>query len=152
MFHWKIRKFYVKIQIWNFSRNIGKCGQSSPAAEPSELELREDDRCPPTPSHRLQWPLLCYPSSSPAPWVFNLHFFFCIFFSGPHSQHMDVLRRGVEGSNQSCSCHSSRQCWILNPLSEARDRTHILMDTSGVCNWLNHNRNASTCTLNEKTD
>ena len=26
--------------------------------------------------------------------------------------------------------HSSRQCQILNPLSKARDQTHILMDTS----------------------
>ena len=26
--------------------------------------------------------------------------------------------------------HSSQQCWILNPLSELRDRTCILMDTS----------------------
>jgi len=26
-------------------------------------------------------------------------------------------------------CHSLRQCWILNPLSKAKDRTHILMDT-----------------------
>ena len=53
------------------------------------------------------------------------------------------------GSNQSCSCrptpqpeqhriqaavcdlhHSSWQCWILNPLSEARDQTRVLMDTS----------------------
>ena len=29
--------------------------------------------------------------------------------------------------------HSLRQCQILNPLSEARDRTRILMDTSRVC-------------------
>ena len=29
--------------------------------------------------------------------------------------------------------HSSRQCRILNPLSEATDRTHNLMDTSRVC-------------------
>ena len=28
--------------------------------------------------------------------------------------------------------HSLWQCQILDPLSEARDRTHILMDTSGV--------------------
>ena len=28
--------------------------------------------------------------------------------------------------------HSSRQCWILNPLTEARNRTHILIDTSWV--------------------
>ena len=26
-------------------------------------------------------------------------------------------------------CHSSRPCWVLNPLSEARDQTHILTDT-----------------------
>ena len=25
--------------------------------------------------------------------------------------------------------HSLGQCWILNPLSEARDQTHILMNT-----------------------
>ena len=28
--------------------------------------------------------------------------------------------------------HSSWQCWILNPLSEARDWTYVLMDTSLV--------------------
>ena len=28
--------------------------------------------------------------------------------------------------------HSSRQCWILNPLGEVRDQTHILMDTCWV--------------------
>ena len=28
--------------------------------------------------------------------------------------------------------HSSWQYWILNPLSEARDQTHILMNTSQV--------------------
>ena len=29
--------------------------------------------------------------------------------------------------------HSSQQCWILNPLSKARDWTQILMDPSQVC-------------------
>ena len=38
--------------------------------------------------------------------------------------------------------HSSWQCWILNPLSEARDRTHILMDTSQFRFLLSHNRNS----------
>ena len=35
----------------------------------------------------------------------------------------------------SCVCnlhHSSRQCWIFNPLSEAREWTYILMDASWV--------------------
>ena len=36
-----------------------------------------------------------------------------------------------------CNLHlSSRQCRILNPLSEVRDQTHVLMDTSWVsCRW-----------------
>ena len=37
--------------------------------------------------------------------------------------------------NQSRVCnlnHSSQQCWILNPLDEARDQTPILVDTSWV--------------------
>ena len=28
--------------------------------------------------------------------------------------------------------HSSQQCQIFNPLSEARDRTHVLMDAGWV--------------------
>ena len=39
-------------------------------------------------------------------------------------------------------CHSSLQCQILNPLSEARDQTHVLTDTSWVLNPLSHNRNS----------
>ena len=32
-----------------------------------------------------------------------------------------------------------QQCWILNPLNEARHHTYILMDTSWVLNMLSHN-------------
>ena len=38
--------------------------------------------------------------------------------------------------------HSSRQCWILKPLSKARDQTCILMDASQVHNLLSHNGNS----------
>ena len=37
---------------------------------------------------------------------------------------------------------SLQQCQILNPLSEARDGTHILMDISQILNLLSNNRNA----------
>ena len=62
---------------------------------------------------------------------------------------MEVPRLGVESelqlladatvsatSDPSCICdlyHSLWQCQIHNPLIEARDQTHILMDPSQVC-------------------
>jgi len=67
----------------------------------------------------------------------NFFFFFC--FVGPYSWHVEVPRIGVQLELQlpayitatatqdpSHICdlhHSSWPCWILNPLSEARDRT-----------------------------
>ena len=39
-------------------------------------------------------------------------------------------------------CHSLQQCWIPNPLSETRDQTCILMDTSWALNPLSHNGNS----------
>ena len=66
----------------------------------------------------------------------------------PHPWHIEVPRLGVEPELQllayttatatqdlSCFCdlnHSSGQHQIPNPLSEARDRTHILIDTSQI--------------------
>ena len=61
----------------------------------------------------------------------------CIFFGGPHLRHMEVPRLGVEWELPLPATatatpdpshiwdlhHSSRQHWILNPLSKARDRT-----------------------------
>ena len=46
--------------------------------------------------------------------------------------------------NPSCFCdlhHSSRQCWIPNPLSKARNQTCILMDTSQI-HFLSHDANS----------
>ena len=87
--------------------------------------------------------------------------FFCFVlfcFLGPSLWHMEVPRLGVESELQllayttataipdpSWICdlhHSSRQCWILNPLSEARDWTLVLMDDSQVHNLLSHNGNS----------
>ena len=39
--------------------------------------------------------------------------------------------------------HSSQQCQILNPMSKARNRTHVLRDTSWVLNLLSHNGNSA---------
>ena len=75
---------------------------------------------------------------------------FILFFGflGLCPQHVEVPRLGVESELQllayttakamwdpSCVCnlyHSSRQCQIPDPLSEARDQTHNLMDTSQI--------------------
>ena len=77
-----------------------------------------------------------------------LSFFFFVFL-GPHPQHMEVPRPEVESELQLPACptatampdrsricdlhRSSRQCRILNPLSEGRDPTCVLMDTSRIC-------------------
>ena len=78
---------------------------------------------------------------------YNTFFFFC-FLLGPHLWHMEVPRLEVElelqlpayttataisDPNHICDLHCSAwQCWILNPLSEARNRTCVLMDTSQI--------------------
>ena len=76
-------------------------------------------------------------------------FFVLFFFLGPHPWHMEIPRLGVQlelqlpayttatatpDPTRICDLHhSSRQSWILNPLSKAWDRTCILMDTSQIC-------------------
>ena len=76
-------------------------------------------------------------------------FFVCLFvFLGLYLRHMEVPRLGVKLDLQlpvyttatatrdlSHICdlhHSSQQHWIPNPLSEARDWTCVLMDTSQI--------------------
>ena len=80
----------------------------------------------------------------------NRFFFSLLCFSGPHLWHLEVPRLGVKSELQlsayatatatpdlSHVCnlyHSSWECWIPHPLSQARDWTRILMDTS----WVQH--------------
>ena len=43
--------------------------------------------------------------------------------------------------------HSSRQCQILNPLSEAKDGVHVLVAISQVLNPLSRNGNSLVLTI-----
>ena len=88
------------------------------------------------------------PDTILGPGLQGYHLFFFFGFLGQHLQHMEILRLGVESELQlpayttatatldlSSICelhHNSRQCWVLNPLMEARNRTCILLDISGI--------------------
>ena len=82
------------------------------------------------------------------PFIYLFIYLFIFFvFLRPHPQHMEVPRLGVESELHLLPCtigtatwdpshvcdlhHSSRQGRTLKPLSEARDRTSILMDIVG---------------------
>ena len=97
----------------------------------------------------MQADQFCFLKQSSNDIIISFFFFFGLFvFLGPHPQHLEVSRLGVESELQpqtyttatttwdpSHICdlhHSSRQCRILNPPSEARDWTPVLMDTSGI--------------------
>ena len=80
--------------------------------------------------------------------LFFFFFFFFFCFLGAHSQHMEACieselqllayTTATARQDPSCICdlhHSSRQCRILNPLSEVRDQTRILMDPTQVNRW-----------------
>ena len=91
--------------------------------------------------------------------MYHISFFVCLFL-GPHLQHMEPPRIRVKSELQlpayataiatpdwSHISHLHRslwQCWILNPLKEARGWTCILMDTTWFLNPLSHNRNSRT--------
>ena len=77
--------------------------------------------------------------------IFNF-FVFCLFRATPMvyggSQARGLIgataaslhhSHAMQDSGQICNLHcSSRQHWILNPLSRARDQTHILMEMSQI--------------------
>ena len=76
-------------------------------------------------------------------------FIYLLLFRPTPARHVDVPRLGVTSDLQlsayatatamldsRCVCnphHSSWQSWIPDPLSEARDWTHILMDSGWIC-------------------
>ena len=78
--------------------------------------------------------------------ILQSYFFFFFFFLGLHPRHMEVPRLGAKSElllpayatatatwdlSRFCDLHhSSWQRWILNPLSESRDLTRILMDSN----------------------
>ena len=80
--------------------------------------------------------------------LFSFFFFFFFVFFWALLLHLYFPRLGVKSQlhllayttatatpELSCICdlhHSSRQLWILNPVSKARNRTHILKVTSWV--------------------
>ena len=55
------------------------------------------------------------------------------FFRATPTTYVGSQARGLIGAVVAGLHHSSQQCWILNPLREARDWIYVLMDTSWVC-------------------
>ena len=107
--------------------------------------------CPPPPylvscQVLFSLPLNTLDPTFPAWMLVIAFFFFCFFWVTPWR--MEVPRLGVKSELQlltdttatatwdlSLICdlhHSSQQCWILNPPSEARNQTLILMDIGRV--------------------
>ena len=90
----------------------------------------------------------------------GVFFFFFNLFLQPHLQHVEITRLGASRSSRCRLIPQPQQrqkratsvtytCnlwqhWVLNPMSEARAQTHILMDTSRVLNQLSHNGNSSS--------
>ena len=92
---------------------------------------------------------LSFSLSLPPALPLSLSLFLSLSFLGPHVQHMEVPRLGVEselqlpayatatatqGPSRVCSLyHSSWQCQIPDPLREAGEGTHIRMATGQIC-------------------
>ena len=107
------------------------------------------------------WFLVGFISAVPR-WELLLFFIFCLFRATPtaygSSQAMGQIRAVAAGLHHSHSnARSEPRLWsrpqlhqILNPLREAGDWTHVLMDTSQVCLPLSHYRNSLLGPLKKK--
>ena len=90
------------------------------------------------------WTLLSWQKRSPPSLFFFCFFVFCFWQRVAPEAYGSSQARGLEQLPATATAtwdlshicdlhHSSWQPLILNPLSQARDRTRILMDTSWVC-------------------
>ena len=66
-------------------------------------------------------------------WVWGFFFFFFGHFMAAPEAYGSTRARGRIGAVIASLHHSSQQHWKLNPLSEARDWTWVLMDNYQVC-------------------
>ena len=112
---------------------------SSKSAEPGSGSLDSDK------PGVVSFTFLIILSSISLVWFWD--FFVCLLvfcFLGLHLWHMEFPRLAVKSELQlrvysmaTARPHlwptCSQQCWILNPLSKARDWTYILMDASQIC-------------------
>ena len=128
----------VTEQCWNFDAQWGQITQN--------IGVWSRGKFMAGPNKETGW-LMLKCSKTP-----NFLIFFFFYFLWPHLQHMEISRLGVQSELQlpayttatampdlSLVCdlhHSLWQCWILNPLSKARDQTCVLMHTTWV-----HSRN-----------
>ena len=110
------------------------------------------------PSWSIPEDWLCFPVLYNRTRLFIHSFFFFFSFLGLHLQHKEVPRLGVKLELQLPACATAIatqdpnhicdlccylwQCQVLNPVREAMDWTHILMDTSQVLKLLSHNVNS----------
>ena len=84
--------------------------------------------------------------------IHTLSILFYFLLLGPHLQHMEVPRQVVESEMHLEPVPQPQHCWIraafvTRSVSEAREQTCILMDTSQVFNPLSHNRTSKMSIL-----
>ena len=97
---------------------------------------------------------LCHRGNSPDPFIYLFHLFKAAPAAYGISQARGPIRaaaaraaaRATREPSHVCDlCYSSQQHWILNPLTKARDQTHVLMDTGQFCYHLATMGTPQTC-------
>ena len=125
----------VAMWSWNSGLQSHVCGSSKPSG------MKDSEGSPWVPTILNCCTLLYH----------NFSFFFFLL-SGLHLQHMEVPRLEVKLEQQLLTYTTATatpaftiardSAGPFNPLSEAKNPTHILMDTTRVLNPLSHNGNS----------